>query len=1164
MKKFYSLFMLLLAGAVVGPQMMAESLKIGTTSFDPTVSNSNISVSEKTSGTISWDSSRKTLKFKDVTMNVTLGNDVTYEGDHIILEFEGKNVLKSNYHCLDINVSNYCEIESSEQLGPTAYLELESNCTSRYACVFMRNTGGLTVQNIYLKATTEYGNAIYSTASCKLRFETAWAYLKSDRSTAVYGFSSCEVSNGSYVEKGTYKSSDKTFVDGSTYMAEVKILPELTVGGVIVGVYGEQDVSLNPKGKTSGSISYKGGDLTFNGVKGAIGDKDLPENYGNTLVRNNMKDGLRVLVEGANTITPASGVSKSYGLITKNDKSLSIMGVTANYQSDKLTFTGDTCVHSDGPLEFYCVTATLTGKLPVQTYSTSLFHQSKVTATVPNPVQNSVAIGCFEPKLEDCDVANGYPDTYGFYNGKSGGPLTTVKIDVPSYHYGIKVLGRELNDVSIREFAAYGFKNGTLSFNTSTRTLTLKDVDIDIDWGTNCGIEMGNGEIYCEGNNTIVTGMMPALLVNSSELTVSTKDATGNTVAFGSYKGSGCRFTTTTTLTLKGNNITFVGYYGGLEGPESKLKLLKTSSGKGQYVFASADLTKDGEPTPNPAFTVGTLINEDGLGFDFNASLGAYDAAYWDADKKRPIKNGGDFARMVNLQPVTKKYGLFVAGVQVNDINRFGMASKAFTKKGSAQVYYTSSSGVLTLDNAYIDMKAAGIAANAIELNRYDYGEPSHSLSLRGESYIQTYNDYHGLYTLSDAGVSSATQDFKSSLEIHSSGGDGKAIYPENLTIKDRAYVKLTGLKGCGIGNTEFPDRANLKVDDATLDVEMYGIQKIKSLTLQGGSSITYPKGGRFDSSKQAVVDASGNTAMAVQIRSNNDNVTSEMDQLPIDEANFPVKKFRSYVAYNFDSDGNGYLNKDEIEAIQWINVSDIVFGFDSDGLKGIEHFWNLRHLECENCYMPWHDLSKNINLQYLKARNNLFGFGEPFDLSKNKALWFIDVSKCNLISLDLSVNTALEELHCNENGLTELDLTANTKLKYLDIHQNKIHVEAMEALVNSLPTTQPSMMDNFFACQNEAEDGNQITTEQADIARAKNWNVYVDKYTEERKKGDVNSDGAVDVADISSVISVMAGTPNVSAEQADVNQDGTVDVADISKVITIMAENARRLNTED
>ena len=51
---------------------------------------------------------------------------------------------------------------------------------------------------------------------------------------------------------------------------------------------------------------------------------------------------------------------------------------------------------------------------------------------------------------------------------------------------------------------------------------------------------------------------------------------------------------------------------------------------------------------------------------------------------------------------------------------------------------------------------------------------------------------------------------------------------------------------------------------------------------------------------------------------------------------------------------------------------------------------------------------------------------------------------------------------------------------------------------------------------------------------------------------GDVNGDGAVDVADISAIISVMAGMQQY--EEADVNGDGTVDVADISAVITIMA----------
>ena len=56
--------------------------------------------------------------------------------------------------------------------------------------------------------------------------------------------------------------------------------------------------------------------------------------------------------------------------------------------------------------------------------------------------------------------------------------------------------------------------------------------------------------------------------------------------------------------------------------------------------------------------------------------------------------------------------------------------------------------------------------------------------------------------------------------------------------------------------------------------------------------------------------------------------------------------------------------------------------------------------------------------------------------------------------------------------------------------------------------------------------------------------------------KGDVNGDKAVDVADISAVIVVMAGNGSGSlVTAADVNGDGTVDVADISAVIVIMAQ---------
>ena len=51
---------------------------------------------------------------------------------------------------------------------------------------------------------------------------------------------------------------------------------------------------------------------------------------------------------------------------------------------------------------------------------------------------------------------------------------------------------------------------------------------------------------------------------------------------------------------------------------------------------------------------------------------------------------------------------------------------------------------------------------------------------------------------------------------------------------------------------------------------------------------------------------------------------------------------------------------------------------------------------------------------------------------------------------------------------------------------------------------------------------------------------------------GDVNGDGAVDVADISNVITIMAEGTN--DKSGDVNGDGAVDVADISAIITIMA----------
>ncbi len=77
-----------------------------------------------------------------------------------------------------------------------------------------------------------------------------------------------------------------------------------------------------------------------------------------------------------------------------------------------------------------------------------------------------------------------------------------------------------------------------------------------------------------------------------------------------------------------------------------------------------------------------------------------------------------------------------------------------------------------------------------------------------------------------------------------------------------------------------------------------------------------------------------------------------------------------------------------------------------------------------------------------------------------------------------------------------------------------------------------------------------------------KNFTTIIETDFSDEPKGDVNGDQTVDVADMATVIDMMAtGTNDASA---DVNGDGVVDVADIATIISEMAANARRLKIDN
>ena len=57
----------------------------------------------------------------------------------------------------------------------------------------------------------------------------------------------------------------------------------------------------------------------------------------------------------------------------------------------------------------------------------------------------------------------------------------------------------------------------------------------------------------------------------------------------------------------------------------------------------------------------------------------------------------------------------------------------------------------------------------------------------------------------------------------------------------------------------------------------------------------------------------------------------------------------------------------------------------------------------------------------------------------------------------------------------------------------------------------------------------------------------------EEFIKGDVNSDGKVDVSDVTSLVNVILSLSDSPKEVCDINADGNVDVTDVTALVNIV-----------
>ena len=202
--------------------------------------------------------------------------------------------------------------------------------------------------------------------------------------------------------------------------------------------------------------------------------------------------------------------------------------------------------------------------------------------------------------------------------------------------------------------------------------------------------------------------------------------------------------------------------------------------------------------------------------------------------------------------------------------------------------------------------------------------------------------------------------------------------------------------------------------------------------------------------------------AIGAGVRADDAGQTPQAAKVPINETNFPDKKFRQYVSDSYDRNQNGVL-----EPREYLQVRE--FDIETNGirsLKGIEFFTNidylhctpdeyapdeekdglqeldvsgLKRLECLNCAgnsLKSLDVSKNTSLKILECQINLI---EDLNISGNTELEYLDVAWNEITDLDVSDKTNLETIHAEYNKLTSLDVSKMTALKTLDLDGNML-----------------------------------------------------------------------------------------------------------------------------
>ena len=218
MKRLFTSFLFMMAGAFM-TTALADTYNIWVGGVQVTDANKdNISPAGKTAGTISYNSTYKSLVFQNVTMTTDkCCIDVEMEG--VGVKFEGTNTFTSTgantfYANCPVILCDYGETSATDAGNPRVTFNCTAPESGYYSALWFRSDGTLDIWGLYLTCTSNYyaiqgpndaslSATLYSSSS-EIKAES-----KNSSVAAIRRFSSMNSAGCKMADGVTYNTSNK-------------------------------------------------------------------------------------------------------------------------------------------------------------------------------------------------------------------------------------------------------------------------------------------------------------------------------------------------------------------------------------------------------------------------------------------------------------------------------------------------------------------------------------------------------------------------------------------------------------------------------------------------------------------------------------------------------------------------------------------------------------------------------------------------------------------------------------------------------------------------------------------------------------------------------------------------------------------------------------------